>query len=77
MLCRAHFGHDELHGKSRADLHDMLHAIGINWTTGLDERCRNGTFLISAEGGIDTRSDVLPTCASIAQAVGVSCALAP
>ncbi|RPI47025.1 MAG: hypothetical protein EHM59_05765 [Betaproteobacteria bacterium] len=71
MLCRAHFCHDALHGKSRADLHNMLHAIGRNSTTDLDERCRNGTFLIRAPGGIDTRSDVLPTYPGIAQAMGV------
>lgn len=75
MLCRAHFSHDELHGKSRAELHDMLHAIGRNWTTDLDERCRNGTFLVRAASGIETRSDVLPTYPSIAQAMAVVDAL--
>lgn len=31
MQCQAHYSHKELHGKSRAERHDLLHAKGINW----------------------------------------------
>lgn len=44
MLARAHFSHSELHGKGRRDMHDMLHAKGINWAS-LKPREKNGTFI--------------------------------
>ena len=72
MYCRAHFSHEALLNKSRVDLHNMLHAIGRNWTADLDARCRNGTFLIRAQDAIATRSDVFPNYPSIAQAMGVA-----
>lgn len=31
MAARAHYSHEELHGKSGAELHDLLHARGVNW----------------------------------------------
>jgi tRNA(His) 5'-end guanylyltransferase len=31
MQCQACYSHKELHGKSRAERHDLLHAKGINW----------------------------------------------
>ena len=31
MLAASHFSHKQLHGKKAADMHDMLHGIGINW----------------------------------------------
>jgi tRNA(His) guanylyltransferase len=31
MLASAHYGHDELLGKSTAEKHEMLHAKGLNW----------------------------------------------
>ncbi|WP_063023931.1 tRNA(His) guanylyltransferase Thg1 family protein [Nocardia niwae] len=46
MLAQAHFSHRQLHGKKRADLHDMLHGIGVNWATDLNEQEKNGTFIL-------------------------------
>lgn len=31
MLCQANFSHSQLQGKSRAQQHEMLHGIGLNW----------------------------------------------
>lgn len=31
MAARAHYTHDECHQKNSEDLHDMLHAKGVNW----------------------------------------------
>lgn len=31
MAARAHFSHAEVHGKGGAELHDLLHARGVNW----------------------------------------------
>lgn len=44
MLARAHFSHVQLHGKGRRDMHDMLHAKGVNWAN-LSPRLKNGTFI--------------------------------
>lgn len=44
MLAHTYFSHRELAGKKRADMHDMLHAKGINWAD-LTEQQKNGTFI--------------------------------
>lgn len=44
MLAQAYYGHKELQGKKKADLHEMLHAKGDNWAT-LELMEKNGTFL--------------------------------
>lgn len=31
MLAQHYFSSKELHGKSQADIHDMLHGVGVNW----------------------------------------------
>lgn len=31
MAAAAHYSHKELHGKHSGDMHDMLHAQGVNW----------------------------------------------
>jgi tRNA(His) guanylyltransferase len=31
MAARAHYSHAEMHGKGGAQLHDLLHARGVNW----------------------------------------------
>lgn len=31
MLAQHHFSHRELQGKNQADMHEMLHGIGVNW----------------------------------------------
>lgn len=44
MLARHHYSHRDLHGKGRADLHEMLHEVGVNWAD-LPPVWKNGTFL--------------------------------
>ena len=44
MYARAFFSHKELNGKNRADMHEMLHSKGKNWTTDLNDQERNGLF---------------------------------
>ena len=58
MFAQANFSHRQLHGKGRADMHEMLHGIGKNWATDVPEDFRNGTFILR-DGSL--RSDVLPT----------------
>lgn len=43
---QAHFSHNQLHKKTCADMHEMLHQIGKNWAKGpdLDDWDRNGLF---------------------------------
>jgi len=38
----------------------MLHSIGKNWTTDLDNQLKNGTFLQKTEGGFVIRTDIKP-----------------
>jgi len=44
MLAQSHFSANQLHGKSQADMHEMLHSININWND-LELRFKNGTFI--------------------------------
>lgn len=43
MFARAYFSDKELHGKGRADMHEMLHQKGENWAD-LPDICKNGSF---------------------------------
>lgn len=45
MYARANFSHKELHGKSQAEIHDMLYQIEKNWCLDVGVRFRNGMFL--------------------------------
>jgi len=62
MYAQAHFSHKELHGKSDADKHEMLHGIGLNWAFDLMDGERNGTFILHGGG---TVTDTQPTFAEI------------
>jgi tRNA(His) guanylyltransferase len=50
MYASSFFSHKQLHGKTKADRHEMLHSIGKNWAVDVDERSKNGTFF-KADGG--------------------------
>jgi len=66
MLASAHFSHKQLMNKSNSDKHEMLHHIGINWTTDTTPRQRNGTFIFpAADGGLIANTDILPQYAHI------------
>jgi len=43
MLAQAHFSSSALHGKKSADLHDMLHEIGVHWGD-LSESQKRGSY---------------------------------
>lgn len=46
MLARSRFTPKQLHGKGRAEIHEMLHTAGMNWATDLTEQQKNGTFVL-------------------------------
>lgn len=69
MYAQANFSHQQLHGKGRADKHEMLHGIGKNWATDLCERWRNGTWIVREESGYTVRHDILPVYADIEAAL--------
>ena len=50
MYAHTFFSHNELHGKSVTDVHNMLHHIGKNWATDLADWERNGTLLLQLNG---------------------------
>lgn len=66
MYCQAHFSPKQLHGQGRADQHDMLHSIGKNWAMDLDQKWKNGTWIVRREGGFDIQHDTRAEYASIA-----------
>lgn len=66
MYCGSFFSHRQMHGQGRADQHEMLHGIEKNWTTDLDDRSRNGTWVF-ADG--TSRSDILPAYAVISEVI--------
>lgn len=70
MYARSVFSHKQLHGKKKADMHEMLHQEGRNWATDLGDRERNGAFLVSGEAGIRVRTDVRANFQEISDAVG-------
>lgn len=45
MLAQHHFSHKDLQGKSRSEMHEMLHSIGVNWAH-LEDWEKNGTFIL-------------------------------
>lgn len=45
MYCQSLFSHKQLHGKGKADQHELLYSCGRNWTTDLTEQQKNGTWL--------------------------------
>ena len=67
MYARAFFSHKELHGAGREQMHEMLHSIGKNWTTDLDEMTRNGSWLTDRPPQV--RHDLLPTYSAVAALV--------
>ena len=60
MYARSVFSSKQLHGKKRADIHEMLHQAGLNWATDLTEQEKNGTFIIRADGGYSLRDNIQP-----------------
>lgn len=45
MVARSHYSQKELHGKSCAEMHDMIHAKGDNWATHYTPAMKNGRWL--------------------------------
>lgn len=48
MLCRAHFSHKEMQNKTQADMHEMLHSVGVNWAE-LASHLKNGRAFFTQE----------------------------
>ena len=65
MYARSFFSHKDLLGKKHPEIHEMLHKIGKNWATDLDDVYKNGTFLIKEGRKIITRNDILPNYESV------------
>lgn len=45
MVAQSNFSHKELHGKSQINMHDMLHAKGVNWATDFTDGEKNGRII--------------------------------
>jgi len=46
MVAQSHFSPKELHGKGKADIHEMLNSKGINWATDYPEDHKNGRLIV-------------------------------
>ena len=46
MVAQSNFSHKELHGKSQSNMHDMLHAEGVNWATDFTNGEKNGRVIV-------------------------------
>jgi tRNA(His) guanylyltransferase len=51
MFARSFYTHKQLHNKRRADIHEMLHEVGQNWSD-LPDQYKNGTFGLVSSGKI-------------------------
>ena len=60
MLAQAHFSPKQLHGKKQADMHEMLHGVGVNWAK-LEPRWKNGVFKYKNERGFNRSDDMVFT----------------
>lgn len=71
MYARSFFSDAQLLNKKQPDVHEMLHGIGKNWATDLDELVRNGTFGYRVAGDAEhhpsweTTFDMMPNYASV------------
>lgn len=46
MVAQSHFSSKELHGKSQADMHEMLHQKDVNWATDFTDGEKNGRIIV-------------------------------
>lgn len=60
MYAGSFFSHKQMHKKTCADLHEMMHQQGKNWTTDLTPMTRNGTFMCREDGRWFDDYDILP-----------------
>lgn len=65
MYAQSFFSHKELHCKTCADMHEMLHGIGKNWTHDLDDDAKNGTFIARLDGEVITTETIPPKYGTI------------
>jgi tRNA(His) guanylyltransferase len=65
MYTRAFFSHKELNGKKMKDMHEMLHKKGLNWSSDISSREKNGCFIIKSDNQLFTRTDITPTYENI------------
>lgn len=58
MVAQSNFSHKELHGKSQAMMHEMLHQKGVNWATDFTDGEKNGRVIVKEAYPI-TEKDML------------------
>lgn len=72
MYARSFFSEKQMHGKRREEKHEMLHSIGKNWATDLNDQGKNGTFIIRGQERLRNttwRYDVQPNYESVNEVV--------
>lgn len=54
MVAQSLYSHKELHGKSTADMHEMIHQAGKNWATDYSDGEKNGRLIVKESYRIKT-----------------------
>lgn len=72
MYSQSFFSHKELMGKNASDKHEMLHSIGKNWATDVDNKFKNGTFILKTEGELEKYDNIIAEYAEIDDIVNCS-----
>lgn len=49
MVAQSLYSHNQLHGKSTVDMHEMIHQAGKNWATDYSDGEKNGRIIIKEE----------------------------
>jgi tRNA(His) guanylyltransferase len=49
MVAQANFSHKELQGANSTEMHEMLHAKGVNWATDFPDGDKNGRLIVKEE----------------------------
>jgi len=70
MLCGHYYSHKEMHGKGRADQHEMLYKKGINWND-LNSQLKNGTFISKENSCITNIKPTYEEINSLIETLGV------
>lgn len=52
MLARNYFSHKELHHKNVQEINEMLHSVGVNWTS-LPDKWKNGVFIYNSDNTVE------------------------
>ncbi len=69
MVARSRFSHKECENKNIPELHEMLHGIGVNWTTDYTDGMKNGRIICKETEYVE-KMDVIQSMPSAGTQIG-------